>query len=426
MEYFGLTGLAGSFPKTLSGGERRKIAVIRAIANSPKIILAEEVTSSIDDENSQLLMELLKKNKQGEKGDDNTDDNRHLRKASNQQGLHSKRWPFSRVLMPITMRKVLVTGGAGFIGSHLVDALMVRGDEVCVSDNLSTGSLENVRHWLNSPNFTFIMGDLLNPIDLEKLKIERYSLIFHFAGNPKVKIGSTEPDIHFQQNIVATHNLLELVRKTGTQPTMAFASTSTIYGEASRIPTPEDYAPLKPISTYGASKLACEALITAYAYTYGFKAVIYRLANIVGPRSRHGVIYDFIQKLKRNPEELEILGDGSQTKSYLHIRDCVDAILLGLENSAEQVEIFNVGSEDQVDVKTIAQIVIEEMKLKNVKPVFTGGVEGGRGWKGNVKNMLLDITRLKRLGWKPRLNSKQAVMEAAKSLINENPLYKSI
>jgi UDP-glucose 4-epimerase len=328
--------------------------------------------------------------------------------------------------MPITMRKVLVTGGAGFIGSHLVDALMVRGDEVCVSDNLSTGSLENVRHWLNSPNFTFIMGDLLNPIDLEKLKIERYSLIFHFAANPEVKIGSTEPDIHFQQNIVATHNLLELVRKTGTQPTMAFASTSTVYGEASRIPTPEDYAPLKPISTYGASKLACEALITAYAYTYCFKAVIYRLANIVGPRSRHGVIYYFIQKLKRNPEELEILGDGSQTKSYLHIRDCVDAILLGLENSAEQVEIFNVGSEDQVDVKTIAQIVIEEMKLKNVKPVFTGGVEGGRGWKGDVKNMLLDITRLKRLGWKPRLNSKQAVMEAAKSLINENPLYKSI
>jgi UDP-glucose 4-epimerase len=320
------------------------------------------------------------------------------------------------------MEKVLITGGAGFIGSHLVDSLMVRGDEVCVFDNLSTGSVENVRHWLDSPNFTLIRGDLLNPIDLEKMKIERYSLIFHFAANPEVKIGSTEPNIHFQQNIVATHNLLELVRKKGTQPTIVFASTSTAYGEASRIPTSEDYAPLKPISTYGASKLACEALITAYAYTYGFKAVIYRLANIVGPRSRHGVIYDFIQKLKKNPEELEILGDGSQTKSYLHIRDCVDAILLGLENSAEQVEIFNVGSEDQVDVKTIAQIVIEEMRLKNVKLVFTGGVEGGRGWKGDVKNMLLDITRLKRLGWKPRLNSKQAVREAVKSLINETPL----
>jgi len=315
------------------------------------------------------------------------------------------------------MGKVLVTGGAGFIGSHLVDALMVLGEEVCVFDNLSTGSLENVRRWLNSPNFTFIRGDLLNPIDLEKLEIERYSLIFHFAANPEVKIGLTEPDIHFQQNIVATHNLLELIRKTGTQPTLIFASTSTVYGEASMIPTPEHYAPLKPISTYGASKLACEALITAYAHTYGFKAVIHRLANVIGPRSRHGVIYDFIQKLKRNPEELEILGDGAQTKSYLHIKNCVDAILLGLENPTEQVETFNISSEDQVDVRTIAQIIIDEMRLKNVKLIFTGGVEGGRGWKGDVKNMLLDITKLKTLGWKTRLNSKQAVKEAAKSLL---------
>jgi UDP-glucose 4-epimerase len=315
------------------------------------------------------------------------------------------------------MESVLITGGAGFIGSHLVDALMALGWEICVFDNLSTGSLENIRHWLDSPDFTFIKGDLLSPIDLEKLKIERYGIIFHLAANHEVKIGSTDPNIHFQQNIVATHNLLELMRKAERQPTLVFASTSTVYGEASRIPTPEDYAPLMPISTYGASKLACEALITAYAYTYGFKAIIYRLANIVGPRSRHGVIYDFIQKLKKNPEELEILGDGTQTKSYLHIKDCIDAILLGLENSTEQVEIFNVGSEDQVDVRTIAQIVIEEMRLKNVKLVFTGGVEGGRGWKGDVKNMLLDITKLKRLGWKPKLNSKQAVREATKSLL---------
>ncbi len=317
------------------------------------------------------------------------------------------------------MAKVLVTGGAGFIGSHLVDALMVRGDEVCVFDNLSTGSLENVRHWLDSPNFTFIRGDLLNPIDLEKLKIERYSLIFHFAANPEVRIGSTEPDIHFQQNIVATYNLLELMRKAGSQPTLIFASTSTVYGEASKIPTPEDYAPLKPISTYGASKLACEALITSYAHTYGFKAVVYRLANIVGPRNRHGVVYDFIQKLSKSPEVLEILGDGTQNKSYLHVKDCIDAILLGLESSTEQVEIFNVGSEDQIDVKNIAQIVIDAMRLENVKLVFTGGVGGGRGWKGDVKNMLLDITKLKTLGWKPRLNSKQSVSEAAKSLVNE-------
>jgi UDP-glucose 4-epimerase len=160
----------------------------------------------------------------------------------------------------------------------------------------------------------------LSPIDLEKLKIERYGIVFHLAANPEVKIGSTDPNIHFQQNIVATHNLLELMRKAERQPTLVFTSTSTVYGEASEIPTPEDYAPLIPISTYGASKLACEALITVYAYTYGFKAIIYRLANIVGPRSRHGVIFDFVEKLRRSPGQLEMLGDGTQTKSYLHVK----------------------------------------------------------------------------------------------------------
>ena len=315
------------------------------------------------------------------------------------------------------MVRVLVTGGAGFIGSHLVDALLNRGEEVYVVDNLSTGTIKNIKHQLNNKNLTFIECDLLEPN--KRIKVEKFSVIFHFAANPEVRVGSTDPNIHFQQNVVATHNLLELVRRSENRPTIVFASTSTVYGEASKIPTPEDYAPLKPISTYCASKLACEALITAYAYTYNFNALIYRLANIVGSRSRHSVIYDFIQKLTRNPEELEILGDGKQTKSYLHVSDCVDAILLGLEKAREQVEIFNVGSEDQIDVETIAKIVIEEMKLKNVKLIYTGGVEGGRGWKGDVKNMLLDITKLKTLGWKPRLNSKQAVREAAKSLIKE-------
>ena len=151
------------------------------------------------------------------------------------------------------------------------------------------------------------------------------------AATPEVRVGSTNPDIHFQQNVVATHNLQESVRKTKNKPTVIFTSTFAVFGEPTKIPTPEDYAPLKPISTYGASKLACEALISVYAYTYGLKAIIYRLANIVGPRSKHGVIYDFIQKLDKNPKELEILGDGTQNRSYLHVNDCVEAMLLGLE-----------------------------------------------------------------------------------------------
>jgi UDP-glucose 4-epimerase len=318
---------------------------------------------------------------------------------------------------PIEMKKVLVTGAAGFIGSHLVDALLTNGANVCVFDNLTAGTLQNIKQWLNNPNFTLIKGNLLNPSDIKKLEHKHFDLVFHLAANPEVRVGLTNPDIHFQQNLVATHNLLESIRKTKNKSTIIFTSTSTVYGEPTKMPTPEDYAPLKPISTYGASKLACEALISAYAYTYDFKAIILRLANIVGPRSKHGVIHDFMQKLKTNPKELEILGDGTQNKSYLYISDCIEAMLLGLEKSKRHIEIYNVGSEDQVDVKTIADIVIKEMGLKNVKLTFTGGVDGGRGWKGDVKNMLLDISKLKYLGWKPKHNSQQTITKTVKHLI---------
>ena len=317
------------------------------------------------------------------------------------------------------MEKILVTGGAGFIGSHLTDALIARRINICVFDNLTAGTLQNIKPWLKDPNFNFIKGDLLNSADLTKIEKTRFELVFHMAANPEVRAGSTNPDIHFQQNTVATYKLLEAIRKTKNKPTLIFTSTSTVYGEPTKIPTPEDYAPLKPISTYGASKLACEAMISAYAYTYGFKALIYRLANIIGPRSKHGVIYDFIQKLNKNPKELEILGDGTQTKSYLYITDCAEAMLLGLEKSTEQVEIYNVGSKDQINVKTIAEIVAEEMGLQGVKFKFTGGVDGGRGWKGDVKNMLLDITKIKSLGWKPKHNSKQAIKKATQHTITE-------
>jgi len=321
------------------------------------------------------------------------------------------------------MEKMLVTGGAGFIGSHLIDALIARRINICVFDNLTAGHLQNIKPWLKDPSFNFIKGDLLNPADLTKIEKTRFETVFHLAANPEVRVGLTDPGTHFQQNVVATHNLLEQLRKTGNASTLIFASTSTVYGEPTKIPTPEDYAPLKPISTYGASKLACEALISAYAYTYDFKAVIYRLANIVGPRSKHGVIYDFIQKLNKNPKELEIRGDGTQNKSYLYISDCIEAMLLGPEKTTEPVEIYNVGSEDQIDVKTIAEIVAEEMGLENVEFKFTGGVDGGRGWKGDVKNMLLDISKIKTLGWKPKHNSEQAMRRSTKDILKEIKLH---
>lgn len=317
--------------------------------------------------------------------------------------------------MAQTIQKVLVTGGAGFIGSHLVDSLMNAGTQVCVLDNLSAGNIQNLKPWLNNPHFCFLNKDLINPLD--SINDTSFDAIFHLAANPEVRVSSTNPDVHFKQNIITTFNLLEYVRKSHSNPLFVFASTSAVYGEPAEIPTPENYAPLKPISVYAATKLACEALITAYAYNYGFKAILYRLANIIGPRSSHGVIYDFVQKLQKNPNELEILGDGTQTKSYLHVNDCVTALLNGIEKTNNQVEVYNVGSEDKVNVKTIAETVINEMGLKNVNLELTGGVDGGRGWKGDVKIMLLNINKIKAIGWSPVLNSQQAVTQTAKALL---------
>ncbi len=318
----------------------------------------------------------------------------------------------------------LVTGGAGFIGSHLVDALMNKLGEVRVLDNLSSGTLDNVRQWHSHPNFKFARGDLLNQADIRRT-VEGCETIFHLAANPEVRLSSIAPDVHFDHNVIATYNLLEAVRKAEATETLVFTSSSTVYGEASKIPTPEDYAPMEPISVYGAAKLASEALINAYAHTYGFKAVVYRLANIIGPRSKHGVIYDFVVKLKDNPKELEILGDGKQTKSYLHVSECVEAMLFGLEKAHRKVEVYNLGSEDWINVETIARIAVEEMGLKDVAFRFTGGVDGGRGWKGDVKFMLLDIDKLKSLGWRPRLGSMQAVRNTAISTLKESRLAHS-
>jgi len=317
---------------------------------------------------------------------------------------------------PLDGSVFLVTGGAGFIGSHLVDALMRRGAEVHVIDNLSNGSLENLEQWSDNPRLKFIRGDLLDQAEAN-VAVQACEAVFHLAANPEVRLSSVAPDVHFRQNVVATYNLLEAVRRSGRPRFLAFTSSSTVYGDASEIPTPEDYAPLEPISIYGASKLASEALISAYAHIYGFRALIYRLANIIGPRSRHGVIYDFSGKLKDNPRELEILGDGTQAKSYLYIDDCVEAILFSIMRAVHPVEVFNVGSEDWVDVKTIAKIVVETMGLEDVAFRFTGGVDGGRGWKGDVKYMLLAIDKLKSLGWKPRLNSTEAVRATAKTVL---------
>ncbi len=310
----------------------------------------------------------------------------------------------------------LITGGAGFIGSHLVDHLMRQGNEVRVVDNLSAGSLNNLEQWLNDPRFEFVRGDLLDLADV-KGSIQECTSVFHLAANPEVRVWRAPPEDNFKQNVEATYNLLEALRRWGDAETLVFTSSSTVYGDVDVLPTPEDYAPLKPISHYGASKLAAEALVSAYASMYGFRGVIYRMANVVGPRCSHGVVYDFVEKLRKNPGVLEVLGDGTQSKSYLYIDDCLEGMVLGADRTEEKVEIFNIGSVDRVNVRVIAEIVIEEMGLKDVGVRLTGGVDGGRGWRGDVKLMHLDVSRLKSLDWHPQLSSAEAVRKTARALV---------
>jgi UDP-glucose 4-epimerase len=312
---------------------------------------------------------------------------------------------------------ILVTGGAGFIGSHLVDKLVQLKNKVTVLDNLTSGSKKNLSQAIGHENLQFILGDCTNPQDLKKAMID-VEVVFHLAANPEVRLELNDPETCFRQNIYATHLLLEEMRKSKVR-TVVFASTSTVYGDVDVMPTSETY-PTRPISLYGASKLASEALISAYTHTYNMRAIILRLANVVGPRSSHGVIHDFIIKLKKDSKTLKILGDGSQSKSYLYIDDCVDAFLTVLRKAENQVSILNVGSLDQVIVTEIAEIIVNEMGLKEVTFNYMGGVDGGRGWKGDVKLMLLDISRIKVMSWSPRHSSSQAVRRTVKALLDSN------
>jgi UDP-glucose 4-epimerase len=218
-----------------------------------------------------------------------------------------------------------------------------------------------------------------------------------------------------QNNIMATYQVLEAMRRHDV-PEIVFTSTSTVYGDAKVIPTPETYTPLEPISVYGATKLACEALISSYCHSFGMKSWIFRFANIIGARSGHGVINDFIHKLVENPAELEILGDGKQTKSYLEVHECVAAMLFAVGHSRDTVNTLNIGSEDWIDVKSIAEIVVEEMHLPHVKFRFTGGE---RGWIGDVPKMQLAVDRIKVLRWKPQVGSRESVRIAVRAMLEE-------
>lgn len=312
----------------------------------------------------------------------------------------------------INSDKCFVTGGAGFIGSHLVDRLMIEGNEVTVYDNFTSGKKIFVEHHLGKHGFKLINADLL---DVEMLinEMRNHNIVFHMAANPEARAGIEDTDRDLQQGTIATYNVLEAMRLNGINRVI-FSSSGTVYGETPAIAVAECYGPLLTISLYGASKLACEGLISAYSHIFNIQAWIFRFANVVGNRSTHGVIFDFVAKLKGNPNELEILGDGSQEKPYLYVDDCIDGIIYGIRNSNEKINLFNLGCISTTKVNTIAQIVTEEMCLKNVHFKFTGGK---RGWPGDVPVTYFDISKMKNLGWQAHYSSDEAVRTAVKKLL---------
>jgi UDP-glucose 4-epimerase len=310
----------------------------------------------------------------------------------------------------MTRPKIVITGGAGFIGSHMADALVGEAD-VLVIDHLKSGKRANLQRAAKA-GATLRKHDLLRG-DLRPM-FRRADAVYHFAANPDVRLGRAGTKPLVDQNIVATHRVLEACRAEKV-PKIVFTSTSTVYGEATVVPTPEDYAPFEPISVYGASKLADEALLSAYAHTFGIQAVMFRMANVVGPRSGHGVVVDFVRKLARDPKRLEILGSEPGTaKSYVHVDDVITGIAAGVRAAEAPVVVYNVGSEDTITVRSLADAICDEMGLPGVEYHWTGGAGGGRGWAGDVRVMQLAIDRLKATGWRPRKKSEAAVRLAAR------------
>ncbi len=308
----------------------------------------------------------------------------------------------------------LVTGGAGFIGSHLVDALVNDGHRVRVFDNFSSGRDEFLSHHKDSGMVEIHRADLL---DLEAVKksMKGVGMVHHLAANPDIRLGTEVTDTDLKQGTLATYNVLEAMRMEGVSR-ISFSSSSAIYGEAEQMPTPEAYGPVMPISLYGASKLGSEALITAWAGTFGAEAWIHRFANIVGPRGTHGVIFDFIHKLKRDPGRLEVLGNGMQEKSYMSAEDCVKAMVHLIGHCDKKVNLYNLGTGDTCSVRRIAEIVVEESGIEGVSIEYTGG---DRGWAGDVPKTSLEVSRLLETGFEPNLASEEAIRHTARALISE-------
>jgi UDP-glucose 4-epimerase len=314
----------------------------------------------------------------------------------------------------VTKPSFFLAGGAGFIGSHLVDRLVSRGT-VTVFDNLSVGKREFIARHLDSGACRLVEGDLLDlPAVESALGEAEPEVVFQLAANPEARWGLDNTRLDLEQGTIATYHVLEAMRRTGARH-IVFSSSGTVYGDTARVCAEPDLGEL-PISLYGASKLACEALVSAFVECFGFSAWIFRFGNIVGPRGTHGAALDFLKKLALCPTELEVLGDGQQAKPYVFVTDCVDGILFGLDHARERLNIHNLAPPDTTSVTRIAELCVAASPCPDAGIRYTGGA---RGWPGDVPRSRLDGDKLGRLGWRPSRSSDQAVKEAVSALARE-------
>ena len=311
--------------------------------------------------------------------------------------------------------KYFIAGGAGFIGSTMLHTLIQDNTEnqVTVFDNFCSGKKSFIEEHLNNKRFKLIKGDLLD-LSMLKESIKDHDFVFHFAANPDIAKSMIETDLDLRLGIIATYNLLEAMRVNHIK-NIAYPSGSGIYGDVGLIETPEDFGPLMPSSMYGASKLGAEGLISAFCHMFNMQSWIFRFANVVGKNQTHGVGFDFIRKLRENPGRLTILGDGKQSKSYIHVSDVIDAMLFVIKNSSDVVNIYNVATNDYITVNEIANIVISELGLPEVKFEYTGG---NKGWKGDVPVVRFNLGKIQSLGWKSKYNSREAVQKSIREMLD--------
>ena len=312
------------------------------------------------------------------------------------------------------MKKIIITGGAGFIGSNLVDVLSKSKIKITVLDNLSTGFKE----YLNlNQNIKFIKCDLLNKDKLKKL-FRGHDFVFHLAANADIRNGFKHPEKDFKQNALSTLNILEAMRLNKIKK-IAFTSTAPVYGNTKQFPTKENAAMTYQTSLYGASKLYCEGLISSYCEGYGFQSWIFRFVSILGPRYSHGHVYDFVKMLLKNKKKLSVLGNGKQKKSYIHVYDCINAMLKAIKNSKDKVNILNLGHNNYINVNKSIKII---SKIMNCYPRLTYS-GGAQGWVGDLPFVFLDNTRIKNIGWKPNWNIKDSICDTVNWLIHNQWIF---